>query len=80
MPRLTGTVAAADQPAAWAYVQLTNLAGDFQGEVRADEHGGFVLHPQPGQWRLVAWSPGHGRTDRTVEVASSDLEVRLELR
>jgi hypothetical protein len=61
-------------------VQLTNPDGDFQGEVRADEHGGFVLHPVPGQWRLVAWAPGLGRTDRSVDVASADLEVQLELR
>jgi hypothetical protein len=58
MPTLTGTVRAASQPAGWAYVQVRNLAGDFQGEVRADADGRFTLYPQPGQWRLVAWAPG----------------------
>src|SRR6266508_2792571 len=57
MPRLTGTVASGSRPAAWAYVQLTNLAGDFQGEVRADGEGAFTLYPVPGHWRLVTWSP-----------------------
>ena len=80
MPRLTGTVASGNRPASWAYVQLTNLAGDFQGEVRADEEGSFTLYPVPGHWRLFAWVPSVGRTDREVEVGSADLEVRLELR
>ena len=79
MPRLTGTVAMGNQPAAWAYVQLTNLAGDFQAEVRADEEGRFSLYPVPGQWRLVAWVPRAGRANREVEVESADLEVQLEL-
>jgi len=66
MPRLTGTVVATttNQPAAWAYVQVRNLAGDFQGEVRADGDGRFVLHPAPGRWRLVAWVPGRGTPSR----------------
>ncbi len=80
MARLTGTVASGNRPAAWAYVQLTNLAGDFQGEVRADEEGSFTLYPVPGHWRLLAWVPSVGRTDGEVEVGSADLEVRLELR
>jgi hypothetical protein len=58
MPTLTGTVRAARQPAGWAYVQVRNLAGDFQGEVRADADGRFTLYPQPGQWRPVAWRRG----------------------
>jgi hypothetical protein len=80
MSRLTGTVLTGNRPAAWAYVQLTNLAGDFQGEVRADEDGAFTLYPVPGRWRLVAWSPSVGRADLQVEVGSADLEVQLALR
>ena len=80
MPRLTGTITMRKRPAAWAYVQLTNLAGDFQGEVRADEEGSFTLYPVPGHWRLLAWVPSVGRTDLQVEVGSADLEVQLELR
>jgi hypothetical protein len=79
MPRLTGTVASGSRPAAWAYVQLTNLAGDFQGEVRADGEGAFTLYPVPGHWRLVAWSPSLGRADLQVDVGSADLEVQLAL-
>lgn len=49
MPRLTGTVASGNRPAGWAYVQLINLAGDFQAEVRAEEEGAFTLYPVPGR-------------------------------
>jgi hypothetical protein len=49
-------------------------------QVRADEEGSFTLYPVPGHWRLLAWVPSVGRTDREVEVGSADLEVRLELR
>jgi Protein of unknown function (DUF1416) len=79
VPRLTGMVALGDRPAAWAYVQLTNLAGDFQAEVRADAEGAFTLYPVAGRWRLIAWVPVMGRADREVEVGSADLEVQLEL-
>ena len=79
VPRLTGTVAMGNQPAAWAYVQLTNLAGDFQAEVRADKEGRFTLHPVAGRWRLAAWVPRAGRADLEVEVGSADLEVKLEV-
>jgi len=68
-----------NRPAAWAYVQLTNLAGDFQGEVRADAEGRFTLYPVAGRWRLAAWVPRVGRADREIEVGSADLEVQLEL-
>ena len=74
-----GTVVAAGGPAAWAYVQVRNLAGDFQGEVRADADGRFVLHPTPGRWRLVAWAPGRGHTEREVAVGAADVDIRLEL-
>jgi hypothetical protein len=79
MPRLTGTVAMGNQPAAWGYVQLTSLAGDFQAKVRADEEGRFSLYPVAGQWSLVAWVPRVGCADREVEDESADLEVQLEL-
>ena len=81
MPRLTGTVVATttNQPAAWAYVQVRNLAGDFQGEVRADGDGRFVLHPAPGRWRLVAWVPGRGHAEQEIAIGVTDLDVRLEL-
>ena len=67
MPTLTGTVRAADQPARWAYVQVRNLAGDFQGEVRADADGRFTLYPRPG------------RAERDLDVDLADLDVDLEL-
>jgi Protein of unknown function (DUF1416) len=79
MPTLTGTVRAVDQPTQWAYVQVRNPAGDFQGEVRADATGRFTLHPRPGRWRLVAWAPGLGRIERDVDVELADLDVDLEL-
>ncbi|HXF56206.1 MAG TPA: carboxypeptidase-like regulatory domain-containing protein [Actinomycetota bacterium] len=79
MPRLTGTVRLGAAPADFAYVQLLNLAGDFQAEVRTDPAGRFVLYPVPGRWRLVAWLPGDGRAEREVEVAQGDQEVELAL-
>lgn len=79
MARLTGTVRTAEGPADGAYVQLTNRQGDFQGEVRTDSDGQFVLHPVPGSWRLVSWWPGHGRAEADVEVGADDLQVELVL-
>jgi Carboxypeptidase regulatory-like domain len=79
MPRLTGTVVAAGGPAAWAYVQVRSLAGDFQGEVRTDADGRFLLHPMPGRWRLVAWAPGRGHTEQEIAVGPADAELQLEL-
>lgn len=79
MPRLTGTIAALGAPADGAYVQIQNLAGDFQGEVRTDAAGGFVLYPVPGRWRLVSWLPGDGRAELEVEVGTILLEVEMTL-
>jgi hypothetical protein len=79
MPRLTGTVAAAGKPVAWGYVQVRNPRGDFQGEVRTDGDGRFVLHPSPGEWRLVAWSPGRGSVELPVAVGAAELDVHLDL-
>jgi len=79
MPRLTGTIVAGGAPAEEAYVQIQNLAGDFQGEVRTDAAGRFVLHPIRGRWRLVCWLPGDGRADQEVEVGAEDLDVEVAL-
>lgn len=80
MPRLTGTVLAQGKPAEGAYVQLQNLKGDFQGEVRAFEQGRFTFHPSPGRWRLVSWLPnGESRAEREIEVAKEDLQVDIAL-
>ena len=79
MPSLTGTVVAAGGPAAWAYVQVRSLASDFQGEVRTDADGRFLLHPMPGRWRLVAWAPGRGMPSRRSPSAPAGAEVRLQL-
>ena len=79
MPSLTGTVVAAGGPAAWAYVQVRSLASDFQGEVRTDADGRFLLHPTPGRWRLVAWAPGRGHAEQEVAVGPAGAEVRLQL-
>jgi len=70
MPRLTGTIVAGGAPAEGAYVQIQNLAGDFQAEVRTDAAGRFVLHPIRGRWRLVcsepSWSGFDGRRGSSV--------------
>jgi hypothetical protein len=79
MPMLTGGVVAGGAPADGAYVQIQNLAGDFQGEVRTDAAGGFVLYPVPGRWRLVCWLTGEGRAEQEVEVGSVDQEVEIAL-
>jgi uncharacterized protein DUF1416 len=79
MGALTGTVRAGDGPAANAYVQIRNLEGDFQGEVKTDAEGKFVLHPVPGHWRLVSWLPGQGKAEQEVEVGDADVQVELTL-
>lgn len=79
MPRLTGIVLAGGAPADGAYVEIQNLAGDFQGEVRTDAAGGFVLYPVPGRWQLVCWLPVGGRAEQEVEVGSVDQEVEIVL-
>ncbi len=55
MPRLSGPVMARGAPVEKAYVQIQNLTGDFQGEVRTDSEGKFVLYPVRGRWRFVSW-------------------------
>jgi hypothetical protein len=77
--RLTGTVTAGGRPAARAYVQIRNLAGDFQGELRADADGRPVLYPIPGRWRLVSWLPGAGRSEQEIDMGKSDQDVVIEL-
>lgn len=79
MPRLTGTVRTGTGPADGAYVQLTNLEGDFQGEVRTDAEGKFVLHPVAGRWRLISWLPDHGRAEQEIQVGDSDIQAELTL-
>ncbi|HEX9376914.1 MAG TPA: DUF1416 domain-containing protein [Actinomycetota bacterium] len=79
MARLTGTVSRGMSPADGAYVQLQNLGGDFQAEVRTGPDGRFVLYPVPGRWRLISFAPGSQRTDRVVDVGVSDVEVELIL-
>ncbi|HEY8201766.1 MAG TPA: carboxypeptidase-like regulatory domain-containing protein [Actinomycetota bacterium] len=79
MPKLTGTVVARGAPAEGAYVQIQNLAGDFQAEVRTDDAGQFVLYPIRGRWRLVCRLPGAGRAEQEVEVGAADLDVDVIL-
>ncbi|MGH2658702.1 MAG: carboxypeptidase-like regulatory domain-containing protein [Actinomycetota bacterium] len=77
MPRLTGTIVLGGAPADGAYVQIQNLAGDFQAEIRTDAAGRFLLHPVRGRWRLVGWLPGYGRAEQEVEVGAEDLDVEV---
>jgi len=79
MPRLTGSVISGGAPAENAYVQLQNLSGDFQAEVRTGTGGKFVLHPVRGRWKLVAWLPGGSRDEREVDIAQDDVEVKIVL-
>lgn len=79
MPKLTGTIVAVGAPAEGAYVQIQNLAGDFQAEVRTDAAGRFVLYPVRGRWRLVCWLPADGRAEQEVEVGAEDLDLEVAL-
>jgi Protein of unknown function (DUF1416) len=79
MARLTGTVSRGSMPADGAYVQLRNLHGDFQAEVRTGEDGRFTLHPIPGRWRLVSFAPRTAQTELEVDVAGDDVVVDLTL-
>ena len=79
MPALTGVVSAGGAPADNAYVQLQNLTGDFQAEVRTGTTGKFVLHPVRGRWRLVSWVPGGSREEREVDIGEDDIAVEIAL-
>lgn len=79
MPTLSGTVVAGGKPAEGAYVQIQNLDGDFQAEVKTDANGKFVLHPVVGRWRLVSWLTGQGRAEKEVEIGGDDAQVELTL-
>jgi hypothetical protein len=79
MPKLTGTIAQGGAAAEGAYVQIQNLAGDFQAEVRTDAAGRFLLHPIRGRWRLVCWLPGDGRAEKEFEMGAEDLTVEVAL-
>jgi hypothetical protein len=79
MARLTGVVSRGSAPADGAYVQLRNLGGDFQAEIRTTEDGRFTFHPVPGRWRLVSFAPRTETVEREVEVGTEDLEVDLTL-
>ncbi|HYV02406.1 MAG TPA: carboxypeptidase-like regulatory domain-containing protein [Actinomycetota bacterium] len=79
MPGLTGTIVVGGAAAEGAYVQIQNLAGDFQAEIRTDAAGRFLLHPIRGRWRLVRWLPGDGRAEQEVEVGAEDLTVEVAL-
>jgi hypothetical protein len=76
---LTGTVLRGSLPADGAYVQLRNLVGDFQAEVRTGEDGRFTLFPVPGLWRLVSFAPRTPTVMLEGEVGSADLVVDLTL-
>jgi hypothetical protein len=80
MPRLTGTVVKDGVPAEGAYVQIQNTSGDFQGEVRTDEEGRFVLFPTPGRWRLISVWPGRGRGEEDIEVGYREQSVEVLLK
>lgn len=70
MPRLTGTI----EHGAGAFVQLRDGEGDFVGEVRADDHGQFVLYPIPGAWTVVCMTPGD-RREQHVDIGTDDVEI-----
>lgn len=73
MPRVTGQV----DGGAGAFVQLQDATGDFVGEVRADEGGGFTFHATPGRWVVVCLLPGRRRGEREIELGNEDLHVRV---
>ena len=79
MARLTGTVARRNAPAQGAYVQLRNLGGDFQAEIRTGEDGRYTFHPVPGRWRLVWFAPRSAITERVVEVGPGDEDLVVNL-
>jgi hypothetical protein len=79
MPRLMGTVTKGSEPASGAYVQLRNLRGDFQAEVRTGDDGRFTLHPVPGLWRVVSFAPQTATHEHDVEIGSDDVVLDLTL-
>ena len=72
MPRLMGRV----EEGAGAFVQLRDGAGDFVGEVRADDGGRFTFYAVPGHWTIVCLTPAR-RREQSVDLGRADLDVRL---
>ena len=70
MPRLTGTI----EQGAGAFVQLRDHDGDFAGEVRADDHGRFILYPVPGEWTVICLTPNDRREQR-VDIGTDDVDI-----
>lgn len=70
MPQLTGASLGATGQPRMSYVQLQNLAGDFQGEVRTDADGRLILHAVPGRWRLISWLPAGRRAELEIEIGT----------
>ena len=79
MARLSGTISKGREPAEGAYVQLRNLQGDFQAEIRTGPDGRFTLYPVPGRWRLVTYAPQAVTSERVVEIGKDDVVLDLTL-
>lgn len=60
-----GTVTAAGQPLAGAYVRLLDASGEFTAEVVTSAQGGFRFFARPGAWTLRAMS-ACGNADAAV--------------
>lgn len=73
VPRLTGSV----DRGAGVFVQLRDGAGDFVGEVRADDDGRFTFYAIAGHWRVICLFPGGLRVERDVDMDNTDVDIRV---
>ncbi len=65
--KITGTVTRDGEPAR-CYVRLLDRSGEFVGEVRTDNAGGFAFHVVAGEWTVRVISAG-GSRDFAVTLA-----------
>jgi hypothetical protein len=58
-------------------VQLRDAGGDFVGEVRADDQGGFTFYAVPGDWHVICLMPGGRRLERDVTIDLTDVVIKV---
>jgi Protein of unknown function (DUF1416) len=74
---IQGSVVRDSQPVGGAYVRLLDASGEFTAEVVTSATGQFRFFAAPGEWTVLALSPG-GRGEATVDASQGRIcEVQV---